>query len=137
MATNKISVDDNARIPMDLLKPARRRQVYKDLRELQAIPIVLWEERGIMLLRAEDQLYALRSPDDLWVTFSPGKGDELVIRGLFSQERVDQVAQSLKASAEGKISDQRNPQSDDCHTGERGQRLLFAKNKAHLFTATR
>ncbi len=99
MAKSKISIHDTARIQMDLLKPARRRQVYKDLRELQSVPIDSWEERGIMLLRAEDQLYALRSPDDLWVTFSPRENDELIIRGLFSQGAVDQAARSLKASA--------------------------------------
>ncbi len=98
MAKSKISIHEIARIPMDLLKPARRRQVYKDLRELQELPPESWEERGIMLLRTEDQLHALRSPDGLWVTFSPGVGNELVIRGLFSQEAVEQIKESLEAS---------------------------------------
>jgi hypothetical protein len=99
MAKSKITIHEIARIPMDLLKPARRRQVYKDLRELQQLPPESWEEKGIMLLRTEDQLYALRSPDGLWVTFSPGEGDELVIRGLFNQTVVEQIRKSLEASA--------------------------------------
>jgi hypothetical protein len=99
MATKKISVHDNASIEMDLLPAAKRKQLYKTLRELQSVPEEQWEEHGALRVKPDEPLYALRLPDNLWALFAAREAGEMVIRSLLPQTLLDQIREAQESRA--------------------------------------